>query len=122
MLRELYQQLRLYKNFFQPTMKLKSKTRVGGKIKRQYDRPRTPYQRLLESHQLSSKAEQQLRDQYESLNVAQLRRNFEQLRRRLFELVEAQQPAQPPRRQRMPPMAIGAAARTRQAWNRAAGQ
>jgi hypothetical protein len=33
-LRELYESLRLYKNFFQPTMKLKTKVRIGGKIHR----------------------------------------------------------------------------------------
>jgi len=58
-LRELYDRLRLYKNFFQPTMKLQSKVRVGGKIHRRYDEPRTPYQRLLESGQLSRRAEKQ---------------------------------------------------------------
>jgi hypothetical protein len=121
-LRELYQQLRLYKNFFQPTMKLKSKTRVGGKIQRQYDQPRTPYQRLLESHQLSIQANQQLRDQYESLNAAKLRRNIEQLQQRLFELVEAKEPSLIPPRHRMPQLAIGAAARRKEAWKRAAGQ
>jgi hypothetical protein len=121
-LRELYQQLRLYKNFFQPAMKLQSKTRVGGKIRRQYDRPRTPYQRLMESRQLSSKARQELQKQYESLSVVELRRNIEQLRGRLFELVEARQPGRTPQRHWMPPMAIGAAARRKEAWKRTAGQ
>lgn len=85
-LRELYESLRLYKNFFQPTMKLVSKTRIGGKIHRKYDEPRTPYQRLLESGQLSAKAEKQLRKQYESLNVAQLRRALEAAKDELFAL------------------------------------
>ncbi len=39
--------LRLYKNFFQPVMKLVSKERIGGRIKRKYDTLRTPYQRLM---------------------------------------------------------------------------
>jgi hypothetical protein len=42
-LRELYQSVRLYKNFFQPTIKLVEKIRVGGKIHRKYDEPRTPF-------------------------------------------------------------------------------
>lgn len=90
-LRELYEQLRLYKNFFQPTMKLKAKTRIGGKIHRQYDQPKTPYQRLLESGQLSRKAEKQLRRQYESLNVAQLQRGIERSKDRLWALLQAKQ-------------------------------
>ena len=87
-LRELYKYLRLYKNFFQPAMKLTAKVRSGGKIHRQYDRARTPYQRLLDSGQLSRRAEQRLRRQYESLNAAELSRKVEELRNRLFDIVE----------------------------------
>ncbi len=41
--------LRLYKNFFCPVMKLVKKERIGGKVKRKYDVPKTPYQRLIGS-------------------------------------------------------------------------
>jgi hypothetical protein len=74
LLRQLYGQLRLYKNFFQPTMKLKEKTREGGKIRRRYDTPKTPYQRLMESEQLSAAARGKLKQQYASLNIGKLRR------------------------------------------------
>jgi hypothetical protein len=87
-LRELYKYLRLYKNYFQPAMKLKAKVRSGGKIHRQYEEARTPYQRLLDSGQLSQRAEKRLRHEYESLNVAELRRKVEELRNRLFDLIE----------------------------------
>jgi hypothetical protein len=89
LLRELYEQLRLYKNFFQPTLKLRSKTREGGKIHRQYEPAMTPYRRLLESGQLTRKAQKELQQQYESLNVAGLRRNIDELRDRLFRMVES---------------------------------
>ncbi len=37
---DLYRgELRLYKNFFQPVMKLVSKERIGGRVKRKYDVP-----------------------------------------------------------------------------------
>lgn len=88
LLRELYGHLRLYKNFFQPTMKLQSKTHVGGKIHRRYGTALTPYQRLLESGQLTRKANKELQQQYESLNVAALRRKIDELRDRLFRMVE----------------------------------
>jgi hypothetical protein len=91
-LRELYEALRLYKNFFQPAMKLRAKTRIGGKMHRRYDAPRTPYQRLLESGQLSARAEKELRRTYESLNVAKLQRELEQWKDRLFALLPAQEP------------------------------
>ena len=41
-LNELYGYLRLYVNFFQPTMKLIKKERIGSKVKRKYDNPKTP--------------------------------------------------------------------------------
>jgi hypothetical protein len=108
-LRELYAQLRLYKNFFQPAMKLTAKTRIGGRIHRKYDQPQTPYQRLLESRQLSSAAEEQLRRQYESLSVVKLRQEIEALRARLFALVSAKPLVGEHSRKWMPPIAIGAA-------------
>jgi len=33
----LYDGLRLYTNFFQPVMKLIKKTRVGSRVKKEYD-------------------------------------------------------------------------------------
>lgn len=87
-MRELYAYVRLYKNFFQPTMKLVEKVREGGRIHRRYDEPKTPYQRLLESGQLSARAEKRLRQQYEELNVAELHRLIEKLRQHLFDLLE----------------------------------
>jgi hypothetical protein len=78
MINELYRnELRLYKNFFQPVMKLGSKERIGGRVKRKYDIPQTPYQRLLESGQLSEESQAKLRSVYQSLNPAQLKRTIE---------------------------------------------
>lgn len=123
LLRELYAKLRLYKNFFQPAMKLKAKVRVGGKIRRQYEPARTPCQRLLDSGQLSRAAGQALRQQYESLNVARLRREIEGLRQRLFELAADKVEISAARRRRGPGITYGAEERRRQ-WlrARAAGQ
>lgn len=84
----LYAALRLYKNFFQPALKLKAKERVGGKIHRKYEAAATPFQRLLDSGQLSAVAEKRLRKQYEQLDVVELRRDIDRLRNELFDLVE----------------------------------
>ncbi len=62
-------------------MKLKSKERIGGKLHRTYEPAKTPYQRLLDSGQLSAAAEKRLRAQYESLNVVELRSEVERLRK-----------------------------------------
>lgn len=118
-LRALYESLRLYKNFFQPTMKLKAKIRIGGKIQRKYDEPRTPYQRLLESGQLSKKAEKQLRRQYESLNVGQLRGAIEAAKDGLFALTLDKAGVPRRRARQMPPQAINVV--VRQSRERRAG-
>lgn len=43
----LYQSLRLFVNFFQPSFKLAAKSRDGAKVKKRYHAPATPYQRLI---------------------------------------------------------------------------
>jgi hypothetical protein len=55
-LSELYAVLRLYINFFQPSMKLISKERYGAKVTKRYDKAKTPSQRLLASAQVSEEA------------------------------------------------------------------
>lgn len=120
----LYAALRLYKNFFQPALKLKAKERVGGKIHRKYAPAATPYQRLLDSGQLSTAAEKRLRNQYAQLNVVGLRREIDRLRNALFDLVEGKvdDGIRPARRGR--PISVDGRQR-RKAWlrrRRAAGQ
>ena len=49
-LNDLYQhELRLYLNLFLPSVKLKGKHRVGSKLIRRYEAPKTPLQRVLDS-------------------------------------------------------------------------
>jgi hypothetical protein len=72
-----HDELRLYKNFFQPVMKLISKKRIGGSVKRKYDVPETPYQRLMESSQIPEEVKEELKGLYLSLNPAQLKRNID---------------------------------------------
>jgi hypothetical protein len=97
-LNELYEKLRLYKNFFQPSLKLREKIREGGKIRRKYDEPRTPYQRVLESTQIPAAAKRRLKAHYGSLRVAQLHREIEALRNRLFDLGKAKGTSPKPKR------------------------
>jgi len=64
----VYITLRQYINFFQPTMKLISKTRHGAKVHKVYDTARTPYQRLLESGVLTPTKQAELAAMYQGLN------------------------------------------------------
>jgi hypothetical protein len=45
----LYEQLRIFQNLFQPSMKLSHKIRKGSRVMRRYDQPATPLQRALQS-------------------------------------------------------------------------
>src|SRR5215211_824281 len=83
LLNELYATLRLYTNFFLPTMKLKSKERVGSRVKKKYDQALTPYQRVLQSKLVSKTKKEQLRSKYATLNPAALKRKIERLQQRL---------------------------------------
>jgi hypothetical protein len=82
-LNEIYATLRLYKNFCLPTMRLKSKARVEGRIKRIYEKPCTPYERVMGSRQVDRKTKQKLRSIYEALNPAELYRRLTELRQQL---------------------------------------
>jgi hypothetical protein len=92
LLNELYATLRLYSNFFQPTMKLQSKERVGSKVTKRYDRAQTPYQRVLASARVSKAAKQQLRQKYETLNPAALKRKLMRLQDQLLKSTASNKP------------------------------
>ena len=79
LLNRLYSVLRLYTNFFIPTMKLVRKERQGSKVKKTYDKPQTPYARVLASPEVSEEDKAELRATYQVLDVVQLRRQLDQL-------------------------------------------
>lgn len=90
LLNDLYfNELYLYKNFFQPTIKLVSKERIGGHIKRKYDKPKTPYQRVMENQNIVKETKDELQKMYESLNPAELKRNIDQKLHLLKQLYDA---------------------------------
>lgn len=69
---EVYQVQNMLTNFFIPQMKLQSKVRVGAKIKKKYDVPKTPYHRLLADSSVSEENKTKLKEQYEKLNPFKL--------------------------------------------------
>ena len=87
LLNELYATLRLYTNFFQPTMKLKSRERVGSKVIKRYDGAQTPYQRVSAAVQVSEADKQRLRAKYKTLNPAALKRKLMRLQDRLLKSI-----------------------------------
>lgn len=75
-------------NFFTPVMKLKSKTRVGGRIVKVHDEPKTPYLRLLESQHLSQEEKQALMSRREHLNPFRLRDELDKKLKWYFRIVD----------------------------------
>jgi hypothetical protein len=75
-LNRIYFLLRLYINYFQPVMKLVSKTRHGAKVHKIYDKAQTPYQRLLKSGILAEVQKQHLAVVYHGLNPVLLRKQI----------------------------------------------
>ena len=71
-LNRIYYLLRLYVNFFQPAMKLVSKTRHGAKVYRVYDTALTPYQRVLKSGVIEEVSKVQINSIYAHLNPVRL--------------------------------------------------
>jgi len=67
--RELWNPLH---NFFLPSQKLLRKTRIGSQIKKEYDQPRTPYQRILESDGVTKEQKENLCTRHATLNPVEL--------------------------------------------------
>jgi len=74
LLNDLYTtEWRLLHNFFLPSAKLQEKKRIGSRIVKKHDSPKTPYQRVLESPYVSKQPKQTLQALFETLNPFELR-------------------------------------------------
>ena len=93
-LNELYAVLRLYSNYFQPSMKLVEKTRNGSKVHKTYDQAKTPYHRVMTSPEIPVETKRELRRIYATLNPAKLIRDIGKLQDELASLVSAKSEAQ----------------------------
>jgi hypothetical protein len=82
----VYRLARLHINFFQPVQKLVSKTRVGARAVRRYDRAQTPWQRLCAANVLSPAQHAEWATVYQRLNPLQLRRDLDRALARLWAL------------------------------------
>jgi hypothetical protein len=71
-LAHLYQAARLYVNYFQPSFKLLDKSRNGFKIKRIYEPPATPCDRLLKHPAIDDQIKEELRLQRQKIDPLKL--------------------------------------------------
>ncbi|HTP65591.1 MAG TPA: ISNCY family transposase [Geobacteraceae bacterium] len=77
----------LFTNFFCPTLKLKEKQKLNSKYVRKYETPRTPYQRLAASDDITGDAKARLENLYNSLNPFTLKRKIETKLKTIFHIV-----------------------------------
>lgn len=75
-------------NFFTPSMKLIKKERVGSKVIKHYDEPKTPYQRLIDSGYLTTLQRKALIERYNQLNPFFLRKELDKKLKIFFEMLE----------------------------------
>ena len=84
LLNELYDSLRLLSNFFIPQQKLIAKERIGSKVRKRYDEPRTPYERVMEHTEVSKTVKAHLRKQMQQLDPLDLQRRINEVHTRLI--------------------------------------
>jgi hypothetical protein len=84
LLNRLYSVMHFYVNFFLPSAKLQSKTRVGSNVKKTYDKPQTPYARTLLSPEVSEQDKELLRETYELIDLVELRQQIDKLQAQLL--------------------------------------
>ena len=87
-LNQVYYLLHLYVNFFQPAMKLVSKSRQGARVHKVYDTAKTPYQRLQDLDVLTEAKKAELATSYARLNPAKLLKQINQSLEHLWTLKE----------------------------------
>ena len=86
LMNHLYTKLRLYTNFFQPQTKCIEKIRIGSKVKKRYDKAKTPYQRILECDRIDNGIKQSLKNLYKSLNPVSLKKEIVVLQDKLYNM------------------------------------
>ncbi|MCW2313345.1 integrase catalytic domain-containing protein [Rhodoferax antarcticus] len=93
-LAQLYASSRLYINFFQPSFKLKSKTRDGARVKKVYHPPATPCDRLIAHPAVDPTVKAKLAAQFLSLDPVRLLQQIRIVQQALSDIATYGPPAQ----------------------------
>lgn len=91
MLNNLYiHEWNLYFNFFTTSFKLIEKYRKGSKIIKKWDKPKTPYQRIIESENISQEVKDKLTKQFLTLNPIALQKSMANKIRAIIKTVNSE--------------------------------
>lgn len=85
---EVYAEWSLYQNHFCPVMKLIEKVKINSKYRKRYDKPKTPYQRLLDCSAISDETKEKLKVIHQSLNPFILKESIEKKLKAIFSYVK----------------------------------
>lgn len=88
LMNDIYKLANDLKNFYVPCLRLEKKERIGSRIKKKYDTPKTPYQRVIESGQLTLKQQEDLMQRKYKLNPFLLKKQLDQKLLELFNKFE----------------------------------
>ena len=94
LLNRLYDKMWLFYNFFQPVMRLTQKTYVSedgrpSSVKRTFDKPKTPFERLCKTGAISKERQEELTRLRDQTNPRQLRNEIYTMLDQLFALPSA---------------------------------
>lgn len=78
----------LYQNHFIPTMKCVQKVKINSKYQRKFDKPQTPYQRVLACADISNERKEELKKVHHTLNPFELKRIIDKKLKRIFSYVQ----------------------------------
>lgn len=89
MMNDLYRnEWSLYQNHFIPTMKCIKKVKINSKYQRKFDKPKTPYQRVLDCPDISKEKKDRLKKAHQTLNPFELKRIIDKKLKRIFSYVQ----------------------------------
>lgn len=92
---DLYRnELRLFQNLFQPSVKLLRKVRVGSKLKRIYDTPKTPFQRVCDCPHADPAKVAYFKTLLESLDPFELSQTIDQKLEHIYQMANNRRNAQ----------------------------
>ena len=87
-LREVYKHLCPLLNFYYPSMRIIGKIRIGPKVKKSYDAPKPPYQRLLESPDIAESIKEDLRKRANAIHIVKQKRLVDKAVAKLMRIYE----------------------------------
>jgi hypothetical protein len=87
-LSRLYETVRLFVNYFQPSFKLAEKQRDGAQVRKRYHKPATPYQRLLDDPRTSADVRLQVGYVYATLDPVRLLHDIRTSQQKLVDIAD----------------------------------